>query len=143
MRFLLDTCVVSELTRREPNKAVLAAVGSHPAESLFISVLTLGEISKGIALLDSENRRGELRTWVIHLEREYSDRVVEIDADTAQIWGELTAAAQKNGRTVSAVDGLIAASARRHGFHVMTRNVADFEPTGVLLVNPWEAEPSG
>ncbi len=143
MRFLLDTCVVSELTRREPNGAVLAAVSSHPGESLFISVLTLGEISKGIALLDSETRRSELRTWVINLEREYADRVVEIDADTAQIWGELTAAAQRNGRTVSAVDGLIAASARRHGFHVMTRNVADFEPTGVLLVNPWEAEPGG
>jgi len=71
------------------------------------------------------------------LERDYSDRLLPIDLETSRIWGELVAIAQKAGRPVPAVDALIAATAIRHGLHIMTRNTADFEPTGVLLLNPW------
>ena len=137
MRVLLDTCVLSELGRPEPNTDVQSAVAELASEDLFVSVLSLGEIAKGIALLSDSRRKKELHGWLAALQRGYAERLIEIDAKTAQIWGELTAAAQKNGRTVGAVDGLIAASARRHGLHVMTRNARDFEPTGVMLVNPW------
>ena len=97
----------------------------------------MGEITKGIELLDSGARKRNLEMWLRTLEREYADRILMVDRDVAQIWGELTASAQKKGRIVSAGDGLIAATARRHGLHVMTRNVHDFEPTGALLTNPW------
>jgi len=88
-------------------------------------------------LADSVNKRA-LQTWLQALERHYSDRLLPIDLETSRIWGELAAATQKAGRPVPAIDALIAATATRHGLHVMTRNSADFEPTGVLLLNPWQ-----
>lgn len=139
MRILLDTCVISELGRDRPNPEVCRRVAEVPSDDLFLSVLTLGEIAKGIALLADGNRRRSLQSWLTSLERDYADRLLEVDAETAAIWGELVAVAQKAGHTVGAIDGLIAATARRHGLHVMTRNVGDFEPTGVLLLNPWKA----
>ena len=137
MRVLLDTCVLSELRRPKGDAGVRRAVEAFDSESLFVSVLSIGEIAKGIALLkESQNKRG-LQIWLQTLERHYGDRLLPVDLETSRIWGELTASAQRLGRTVPASDGLIAATARRHGLHVMTRNTAEFEPTGVLLLNPW------
>ncbi len=137
MRILLDTCAISELRQKAPRKSVLDAIDAAPSENLFLSVITLGELAKGISLLAEGTRKNNLQRWLIDLERYYGDRILPIDADTARIWGELTADAQKKGVQVGASDGLIAATARRHGLHVMTRNASDFEQTGVLLVNPW------
>jgi predicted nucleic acid-binding protein len=137
VRVLLDTCVLSELRRPKGYSAVRRAVEALESDSLFVSVVSIGEIAKGIALLrEGKNRRG-LQAWLQALERYYADRVLPIDLETSHTWGELTAAAQKAGKTVPASDGLIAATARRHGLHVMTRNTEHFEPTGVLLLNPW------
>ena len=137
MKALLDTCVLSELRRPKGNKGVRQAVESVDDENLFVSVISLGEIAKGIALLrEGENKRA-LQTWLQAIELSYADRILPIDLETCRIWGEITATAQKAGRLIPASDGLIAATARRHGLHVMTRNTADFEPTGVLVVNPW------
>ncbi len=88
-------------------------------------------------MLDQGKRRNALRLWLTSLEQDYGNRILGIDPETAQIWGELTAAARKQGRVIGAVDGLIAATARRHGLHVMTRNQEDFAPTGALILNPW------
>jgi toxin FitB len=121
---------------------VRRAVDAFASESLFVSVLSIGEIAKGFALLmESQNKRA-LQIWLQTLERHYGDRLLPVDLETSRIWGELAASAERLGRTVPAGDGLIAAAARRHGLHVMTRNTADFEPTGVLL-NPrtGDAEP--
>jgi hypothetical protein len=107
-------------------------------EALFVSVISIGEILKGISLLRDGSRRRALEAWLKTLEHDYGDRLLSIDLETSRLWGELTAAAQKAGRVVHATDGLIAATALRHGLHVMTRNTADFEPTGVLLLNPWQ-----
>ena len=137
MRVLLDTCALSELTRPSPHPGIVEAVDRLGSESLFLSVLSIGEISKGVELLDLGKRQTALRLWLASLEGEYADRILGIDSETAQIWGELTAAAQKQGQTIGAVDGLIAATARRHGLHVMTRNHSDFKPTGALILNPW------
>ena len=138
MRALLDTCVVSELRRPKPHPAVRRAIESFDSSDLFISVISVGEIAKGVALLaDSVNKRA-LQTWLQALERHYSDRLLPIDLETSRIWGELAAATRKAGRPVPAIDALIAATATRHGLHVMTRNSADFEETGVLLLNPWQ-----
>lgn len=138
MRVLLDTCVLSELRHPKGLSAVRDAVAAIPDDQLFISVITLGELIKGITLLDEGKRKTELKTWLDGLERDYGDRVLPIDSETVRLWGELTAAAQRNGRIVPALDGLIAATARWHGLRVMTRNIDDFAPMGVMLVNPWD-----
>jgi toxin FitB len=80
-----------------------------------------------------------LAEWLLALEHFYSDRILSIDVETSHIWGELTAAAQKSGKIIPASDGLIAATALRHGLHLMTRNTAHFDATTVTLLNPWRA----
>jgi predicted nucleic acid-binding protein len=138
MRVLLDTCVLSELRHPKGHPGVRHAVDALHEEELFVSVISIGEILKGISLLRESAKRRALEAWLKTLERDYSDRLLAIDLETCRLWGEITARAQKAGRVVHATDGLIAASALRHGLRVMTRNTSDFEPTGVLLLNPWE-----
>lgn len=137
MRVLLDTCVLSELRRNIGSEAVREAVSSISDENLYISVLTVGEIVKGITLLDPGRKRESLQQWVLDIEKHYSDRILAVDLEICTIWGEFTAKARGRGITIPAVDGLIAATAQRHGLHLMTRNVADFEATGVMILNPW------
>ena len=138
MRVLLDTCVLSELRKPTSPPQVRQALASRQDSDLFISVITIGEITKGIALLDDSQRKRALHEWLNTIETYYNDRLLPVDLETVRIWGEITAKAQRSGRIVAANDGLIAATALRHGLTVMTRNVADFVPTGALLFNPWE-----
>jgi toxin FitB len=132
--------VLSELRRPKGDPRVRRAVDALENDDLFISVLSIGEIAKGIALLKESKNKRNLQSWLQALERYYADRILPVDLETSHIWGELTAAAQKTGKVLPASDGLIAATARRHGLHVMTRNTDDFQPTGVLLLNPWVAQ---
>jgi hypothetical protein len=137
LRVLLDTCVLSELRRPKRDAGVRRAVEAIDSDSLYVSVLSIGEIAKGIALLKDNKNKRELHEWLQALERFYADRVLPIDLETSRTWGELTAAGQKSGKIIPASDGLIAATARRHGLYVMTRNTEHLEPTGVPLINPW------
>ncbi len=137
MTVLLDTCVLSEIRHPRGNPSVRKAVLTFRDRELFISVITLGELTKGIALLDKGRRQQDLIAWLHGLEQHYADRILDITSDIVRVWGELSAAAQRNGRVVSATDGLIAATALHHGFQVMTRNVDDFASTGVRILNPW------
>lgn len=140
MRVLLDTCVLSEIRKADGSRGVRRAVGEIADDDLFVSVISIGEIAKGIELLEDGRRKRALQSWLQTLERDYTSRILAVDQEAAHIWGELTAAAQKRGKIVASNDGLIAATARRHGLHIMTRNIADFEPTGAMLINPWEEE---
>jgi predicted nucleic acid-binding protein len=99
------------------------------------------EIAKGISLLNESKKKQDLLAWLQALEGHYGDRILTIDLETSHTWGELVAAWQQAGKTIPATDGLIAATARRHGLHVMTRNTEHFAPTGVLIVNPWSEQP--
>lgn len=137
MRALLDTCVLSELRRTRPDPRVQAFIQELESDDLYLSVVSVGEITKGISLRPDDEVKRELRSWLQKLERLYAERILPIDAETARIWGELTVSSQKRGRVVSAADGLIAATAHRYGLHVATRNTPDFETTGVLVINPW------
>jgi len=143
VRVLLDTCVLSEVRRPKGDPAVRRAVSELDDKNLFVSVLSIGEIAQGITLLPESAKRRALQGWLETIERFYGDRLLPVDLETSRIWGELTAAARKGGKTVPAGDGLIAATARRHGLHVMTRNTADFESTGVLVLNPFSAKGDG
>lgn len=138
MKSLLDTCVLAELRRPEGHPAVKAAVAEIPDGDVYLSVLTLGEIAKGIALLAAGRKKQALTSWLTGLETTFGDRILTVDVETARLWGELTARAQKSGITIPSVDGLLAATALHHGLHVLTRNTIHFEATGALVTDPWE-----
>ncbi len=137
MRVWLDTCVISELRRPNKNPHVSKMIEVIPDCDIFLSVVSIGKIAKGIALLEEGKRKHELSGWLQSLETFFLDRVLSIDAETARIWGEVTALAQNEGKIIAACDGLIAATALQNGLHVMSRNTKDFENTGVLICNPW------
>lgn len=139
MRTLIDTDVLSEMQKPQGQASVRRRLAEADPSDLFLSVISIGEISHGIFRLPSGARRRELEAWLAITERHFADRVLPINRDIAQLWGELTAKAAGAGRTLHAADGLIAATALHHGLRILTRNVRDFEPTGVLLSNPWEA----
>jgi len=139
VKVLLDTCVLSELRHPKGHPGVRRAVAAHLEEELFMSVISIGEILKGISLLPESPRKHALASWLNTLERDYRDRILSVDRDICRLWGELTARSQRAGCSVSATDGLIAATALHHGLQVMTRDTADFEPTGALLLDPWRA----
>lgn len=137
MNILLDTCILSELRKPESHDLIKNAIISFDATQLFISVISIGEITKGIALLATSKKKTELSQWAAQLEKNYVNRILDINSDIAHMWGELTANAQIRGKIIPAADGLIAATALAHGLHIMTRNVSDFEFSGALLINPW------
>jgi len=138
VKVLLDTCALSELRLPKPDPGVARAIQALDSDDLFVSAITIGEIVKGVALLEDGRKKRLLQTWLQTLERHYGDRILPIDLEICRMWGDLTAVAQKAGHTIPASDGLIAATARRHGLYILTRNTADFESTGVPLLNPWE-----
>lgn len=136
MRYLVDTCVLSELRRRQADAKVVAWVNARPRRSLFLSVLSLGEIRKGIESVADPIFRQELQDWLqVRLPDYFSGRVLDIDASVADRWGRVQANA---GRTLPVIDALLAATAQCHDLTLVTRNVKDFAGLGVPLVNPWD-----
>jgi predicted nucleic acid-binding protein len=137
MSVLLDTCVLSELYKPSPMESVKNALNAIADSDLYLSVITIGELSKGIALLPEGNRKHDLQNWFNDIEKSYYQKILPIDSQIATIWGQITAKAKNQGFTLAIADGLITATAIRHGLHLMTRNIKDFDFTGVLLLNPW------
>jgi predicted nucleic acid-binding protein len=140
VRALLDTCVLAEARNPKGSAAVKAALGRVDDGDLFVSALTVGEIAKGVALLSVGKKKRELTAWLGGLEALFADRILPVDREIAVVWGEITARASKKGVVVPAIDGLLAATALKHGMHLWTRNTRHFEATGVLLVDPWKGE---
>ena len=136
MRYLLDTCVISEISRDSGDACVRNRVAAIPSAELFLSVITIGEIAMGVALLDPGRKKTKYETFLQVLERDYGDRILDVDAETSRIWGESAARSRRRGRTIGASEGLIAASALRHGLMLMTRDVRDFAETGARIINP-------
>ena len=137
MKYLLDTSVVSELNRANCSPLVKQRIESISDNSLYMSVITIGEIKKAISFLAEGKRKAILSTWLKTLQAHYATRLLMIDLKTTLVWGELTAEAQKNGITIPASDGLIAACACQHDLCILTRNVNDFKQTGARIENPW------
>jgi len=139
MNYLLDTCVLSEFTRRKPEPRVISWLDSLDEEKLFISVITVGEIQRGIERLPASRRKTDLLVWMnTGLLDRFAGRMVSIDAPTMFLWGSLTARLESAGLTMGVTDSLIAASALQNNLIVATRNVTDFLPSGVQVINPWE-----
>lgn len=136
---VIDTCVVSELTRPTPSPSVVRWLRAHRGEGVFLSVITVGELVRGVELLDAGRRRAGLERWLDGLRGTYADRILPVSEAVAVRWGQLSARCRSQGRPLASLDGLIAATALEARFGIATRNVADFEQTGVAVVNPWDA----
>ena len=133
--YLLDTNVLSEFNKARPNGRVVQFIQSLPPEHTFVSVLSLGELRKGAALLSHRNqaKSQSMSTWIDHLESEYNTRVLDITRPITLLWGELSAT-----RSRPAIDTLLAATAIFHKLIFVTRNTRDVQDTPVALLNPWQ-----
>lgn len=138
MNYLIDTNVVSELVKQKPNLSVVDWVSAVPDDSLHLSVLTLGEIRKGIAKIDGVTKKEKLRMWLEHdLVNWFDQRILDIDAGVADRWGRLLAQSKK---TIPAIDSLIAATALHFDLCLVTRNIMDFDfIPGLEIINPWQS----
>jgi hypothetical protein len=137
LSYLIDTNVLSELRRREPNAQVVAWMQARPRQSLYLSVLSMGEIRKGIEGVADPAFRQTLTDWLeVELRHYFVGRLLDIDETVADRWGRVQAA---SGRSLPVIDGLLAASALQHHLSLVTRNTRDFEGLGVRLINPWQA----
>ncbi len=138
MKFLLDTCLISELVKKEPNAAVLNWLDERDEQTLFLSVLTLGELQKGISKLSTGVRKDDLQAWVEHdLIERFEGRILDLDLETALLWGKLQGEAELKGEKLPVMDSLIAATAIAYGLAVVTRNVKDIERCQARVFNPW------
>lgn len=137
--FLLDTNVIFELIKAEPNRNVVRWIEKSEETLLFLSVLTLGEIRSGIERLNPGRRRGRLESWLaVDLRLRFQDRILTINDAIAERWGALPATGAKKGRPLPVIDGLLAATALHHNLMLVTRNDADVRATGVPTLDPWK-----
>lgn len=138
MKYLLDTCVISELIKPVPHKKVISWIKDIPSEMLFLSVITIGEIRKGIIKLPESKKKQKLALWLNTILEEYKERIITIDLMVADTWGIIQANAEKNGFPMSSIDGLIAATSYTHNLTLITRNEDDFTSCKIPIINPWK-----
>ncbi len=137
MSYLIDTNVLSELRRKSPDANVMAWIAQRQVSTLYLSVLTLGELRKGIAGLADPQRQLALQDWLeVELANFFAGRILPINSRVADHWGRICAGA---GRPVPAIDSLLAATAACHGLSMVTRNIRDYAGLGVEIINPWQA----
>lgn len=134
--FLLDTNVISELTKPTPHESVIEFLAQD--REFWISTVTLHELAFGIALMSAGKRRDAIAQIVDDFAREYQDRIILVGQDEAHEAAQLRARAQKSGQTIPLGDALIAGVASNHRLVVVTRNVSDFQGLGVEILNPWQ-----
>lgn len=134
--FLLDTNVISETFKQRPNERVIAWLRSQPSTMQFTSTISLGEIAKGAALVQDEQRKAQIMMW---LQRDlvawFSGRILPFDMRTALCWGNISA---QSARTLPTADSMLIATALIHNLTLVTRNTKDFNFPSLQLLNPWE-----
>ena len=139
MSWLLDTCALSEYAKKAPATKVIAWLDEQDEASLFISVITLGEIEKGtLKLRKADPRRSQkLTAWLGKVEQRFAGRILPLDAATLHVWAQIAAHTELAGQPTPVMDSLLMATAQCHGLTVVTRNVQDFTPYPQIF-NPWE-----
>ena len=140
MNWLLDTCVVSELVRPKPATSVIDWLKERDEGTLFLSVMTIGELERGISRLAISAKRSALEHWVrAELVERFGTRLLAVSADVAARWGSMAGVSDARGQPLPVIDALIAATGLVNDCVVVTRNTADFERCGVRCINPWLA----
>ena len=138
MNYLLDTCLISELAKPKPDKKVVDWVLSENETSFYVSVLTFGELHKGVENLPESRKKEELQIWIEdELKNRFQNRIIGIDMRVSILWGKIQCFAEKKGKPMPAIDSLIAATGMAYDLTVVTRNITDMEQSGVKLFNPW------
>lgn len=139
MNYLFDTCVISEVVRPKPAARVLRWLEAVPNDRIYLSVLTLGELRKGILRLDDAAKARRLQTWLdTEVRGRFQSRLLPVDAEVSLEWGKLCATSERAGHPRPAIDALLAATAITHHLTLVTRNTADVAFTGADVFNPWE-----
>lgn len=138
MRYLLDTCVLSELVKSTPDAHVIRWFEARKAHELCISAMTWGELQRGVTKLPESKRRSELTLWLQQLETGFEDRILAFDKIVSRVWVHMTAQAETQGKSMAAFDVIIAATARAHDCKLVSRNVRDFVNDGIDVINPWQ-----
>lgn len=139
MSYLLDTCVISEFVATQPTERVVRWLADLDPETVYLSVVTLGEIQKGIEKLPASKRKEALRTWLKDdLLVRFHDRLLPLEIGEMLTWGTLISKIEAKGKPMPLIDSLIAATALHHDLVVVTRDQDDFAPSGARLFNPWE-----
>ncbi len=139
MNYLLDTCVLSELIKREPQASVVNWVNSVREQTCFICVLTVGEIQKGISKLPESPKKQVLQNWLnLDLQQRFEGRILELTVEILIKWGQILGNLEKAGIKLPVIDSLIAATALTNSLTVVTRNVQDIERFGAIIFNPWK-----
>lgn len=143
MKYLLDTNVISELIAKQPKQQVIDWIDDRDSGAVYLSVITIGEIQKGVAKLPASPRKEAIHNWLINdLLIRFDGRIASISIAVMLTWGRLTAHIEQRGNPLPAIDSLIAAIALEGNYTLVTRNEADFVHTGVDIVNPWQSETS-
>jgi len=137
MSFILDTCVVSELSKTDPAPQVLSWFNECPSELLYLSVLTLGELQYGIARLPDGKKKNDLVVWLEQLKSAFRGYILPISERICIRWGEERARLEQIGRPASVIDSLLAAAAVEHDFVLVTRNIENFRSINIELLDPW------
>ena len=138
MNYLFDINVLSELTAKNPNASVVAWVENIDQENIFLSVVAIGELKKGIEKLPGSRKKKDLISWLENdLLVRFGERIIPLDLPVMLVWGTMVAELEKAGTPLPAIDSLLAASASQRGLTLVTRNTKDFEPAGIPFINPW------
>jgi predicted nucleic acid-binding protein len=138
--YLLDTNVISEMVKLRPEAKVVSWVQTTNEELLYLSVLTIGEIRKGIDSLPRSNKRGLLESWLAKdLVLRFAGRILQVNLDIAERWGLISARAKMAGAPLAVIDGLMAATALHHNLTFVTRNTKDVRVAGISMLNPWQS----
>lgn len=141
MKFLLDTCVISELVKARPQTSVIEWIDSTKEEQIYLSSLTIGEIFQGIELIPNGKKKDKFLNWVnIDLLNRFQEKIIPITFEVAQKWGEISGVSEKAGKKLPVIDSLIAATGITFSLIVVTRNIKDLERTGAKILNPWSTK---
>ncbi|XTI73142.1 type II toxin-antitoxin system VapC family toxin [Acidithiobacillus sp. AC3] len=138
MRYLLDTCVLSEMIKSAPDAKVIQWFQARKPHELLISSMTWGELQRGVVRLPQSKRRSELTVWLQQLEAGFEDRILSFDQQTSEVWAQMVVLAEAQGKSMAAFDSIIAASARACDCILVTRNVHDFAHANIDVFNPWQ-----
>ena len=140
MKYLLDTCVLSEYVKRKPNSQVINWVDAQDELNLFISILSIAELKKGIIKIQNSNpnRHKKLWNWLQKLEQRFVKRIIPLNEDILNTWAVICGQSEAKGNKLPIIDSLIAATAYKHDLIIVTRNISDFKFLSINIFNPWD-----